>query len=429
MISRVARNAAWIILCKVIQSILSLVVSMLTARYLGPSNFGTINYAASLVAFFVPVMYLGLNSILVQEIINHPDKQGTILGTSIFMSIVSSLLCIVGLISFVNIANRGEQDTIIVCGLYSILLVFRAIDLLQYWFQAKLMSKYTSIAMLVSYIIVSAYKIFLLATQKSIFWFAVSNALDFFLIAAFLLVTYRIISSDSLKIDLSLVPKLFRRSKYYIISNLMVVVFTQTDKVMLKIMLDDSATGFYSAAVTCAGMTAFVFSAIIDSFRPSVFANKQISNDAFESSLVKLYAIIIWLSIIQSVFMTILAKPIIFILYGKDFLQSIGLLQIVVWYSTFSYIGSVRGVWMLAEEKQKYLLNINICGALMNVILNFLLIPQYGAIGAAVASLITQFTTNFILGYIIKPIRSNNKLIIKGFDPRTILSIIKTILS
>ena len=424
MKNKIAANASWIIICRIIQSALSLVVSMLTARYLGPSNFGLINYAASIVSFAAPIMYLGLNSVLVQEIINEPDKEGEILGTSICMSFGMSILCMIGTISFVAIANAGEQDTLIVCGLYCIMLIFQSVDLLQYWFQAKLMSKYTSIIMLIAYIVVSGYKIFLLMTSKPIYWFALSNTLDYLVIACGLLIAYKKIGGQSFSISKGKARKLLSKSKYYIVSNLMVMVFTQTDKIMLKIMLDDTATGYYSAAVACAGLSSFVFSAIIDSMRPSIFASIKSSQKSFEQNVSRLYCIVIYLSLVQSLCMTILAKPVILVLYGESYLQTATILKLVVWYTTFSYLGAVRGVWMLATNNQKYLLSINLAGAFSNIVLNSLLIPRMGAMGAALASLLTQFFTNVGMGYLVKPIRENNRLMVQGLNPAIIGEIV-----
>lgn len=101
----------------------------------------------------------------------------------------------------------------------------------------------------------------------------------------------------------------------------------------------------------------------------------------------------------------ILAQPMIFILYGNEYAASIGVLQVLVWYTLFSYVGAVRNIWVIAENKQKYLWVINVIGAIMNVIMNYTLIPQYGAFGAAIASLMTQFTTNVIMCIILKPYR------------------------
>ena len=165
---KVMANASWIIGLQIVKAILSFIISMLTARYLGPSDFGLINYASSIVSFVAPVMYLGLNCVLVQEFVSNSEKEGETIGTAVVLSLSSSLLCIGGIVSFAAIANRGETETIIVCALYSILLIFQSADLVLYWFQANLLSKYSSIASLCSYGIVSAYKIFLLITHKDV---------------------------------------------------------------------------------------------------------------------------------------------------------------------------------------------------------------------------------------------------------------------
>ena len=126
----------------------------------------------------------------------------------------------------------------------------------------------------------------------------------------------------------------------------------------------------------------------------------------------------------QSVGMALLAKPLVWLMYGPEYAGSARILAVVVWYITFGYYGSVRNIWILAEEKQKYLTGINIAGALANVILNFCLIPILGAIGAAVASLVTQFFTNVIIGFIFKPIRRNNYLMVKSWNPKVAIGML-----
>ena len=96
---------------------------------------------------------------------------------------------------------------------------------------------------------------------------------------------------------------------------------------------------------------------------------------------------------------------------------------IIVWYTTFSYLGSARNIWVMAEGKQKYLWIMNLSGAILNIVLNLLLIPVYNIMGAAIASLITQIFTNVIIGFIIKPIRENNNLMIKALDIRILKNI------
>ncbi|MBQ8621380.1 MAG: flippase [Oscillospiraceae bacterium] len=421
---RIFKNAAWIVGCKIFQALLGLVVTMLSARYLGPSGYGLINYAASIVAFVVPVMQLGLNSTLVQEIVNDPDREGEILGTSIAMNLVSSVFCILGIVFFSAIANRGETVTTAVCALYSIQLVFQSLELIQCWFQAKLLSRYTAITMLVAYGVTAAYKILLLILGSSVYWFAVAQALDFGIIGVTLLIIYRKVGTARLSFSWQLARQLFSRSKYYIVSSLMVTVFAQTDRIMLKAMVDEAAVGYYSAAISCATMTGFVFVAIIDSARPGIFESARASASSFEKSVSALYCVIIWLSLVQCAGITFFAELIVSILYGSAYAPTVGTLRLVVWYTTFSYLGAVRNIWILAEGKQKYLWIINLSGAGANVILNALMIPVWGINGAALASLITQIFTNVIISFLLKPIRPNAMLMLRGLDLRQLLPFI-----
>ena len=168
-----------------------------------------------------------------------------------------------------------------------------------------------------------------------------------------------------------------------------------------------------------------MFLAIIDSFRPTVFENKKVSEDAYEKKLIACYSVVIYLSLAQSLVFTVFSKWIIAVLYGVDYSASASVLGLVVWYTTFSYLGPIRNIWILAENKQKYLWVINLCGAVANVLLNAALIPAIGVMGAALASLITQMFTNVIIGFIIKPIRYNNRLMLRGCNPKPLIGYLK----
>ena len=397
-------------------------------RYLGPTNYGVITYVASVISVLLPIMQLGLKNTLVKEFIKNPSKEGEILGTALIMNVVSSLLCMAGAIAFISIANAGEQETIIVCALYSLVLLFQATEMTMYWFQFKLLSKYPSIATLIAYIIVAIYRLYLLITEKGVVWFAMSYVLDFFIISLILLIIYKKNSSQRLSVNWNIGRQMLSRSKYYIIPSLMVVFYQHTDRIMISLMIGEVETGFYSAAITCIGITSFVFSAIIDSARPVILEAKERNPALYEKRVVQLYSIITALSLAQSVGMTVLAKPIVLLLYGAEYSKTAGILAVAVWYNTFGYYGSVRNIWILAEEKQKYLTAINVMGASANVILNFVMIPVWGAVGAAIASIITQFFTNVVIGFILKPIRRNNTLMIKSFNPSTLIELVNSVL-
>lgn len=427
MKNSVFKNAGWIIGCKIAQSLINLVIGLITARYLGPSNFGVISYVSSIVAFAMPIMQLGLKHTLVKEFVGAPEQEGKTLGTALVINLISSFFCVIGSIAFVMVANAGEKETILVCALYSLSLVFHATEMTQYWFQSKLLSKYPSLASLCAYVVVALYKIYLLVTQKSVIWFALSNVLDYFLISVILMVFYRKLAEQRLSVSWQVGRAMLSRSKYYIIPSLMVMIFQHTDRVMLKLMIGESETGLYSAAFTCIGISAFVFNAVLDSARPLVLEEKGQDEALYEKRVTQLYSIITCMSLAQSIGMTLLAKPIVSLLFGSAYSKTAEILAVAVWYSTFSHYGEVRNIWILAEGKQKYLTAINVVGALSNILLNLFLIPIWGAIGAAIASLITQFFTNVIIGFVFKPIRRNNYLMVKSLDPKVITEMLRGI--
>lgn len=423
---KVINNAKWIIVCKAAQSVLQLIVGMLCARYLGPANYGLINYASSILTIVTPLMRLGFNATLVNELVEDPDKEGEIMGTALMLNVLSSLVCMAGIYAFTCVANRGDPTTILVCVLYSISLIFGALEMIQYWFQYKLLSKYSSVITLISYAVVSAYKIFLLISSKSVLWFAITNSIDYGIISICLVIIFH---KHGLRFSFSLsrAKMLLSASKHYILASMMVVIFQSTDRIMLTMFIGSRETGIYSAAVTCTAITQFVFLAIIDSFRPVILADKKENNERFEQGISRLYCVISYLALAQSIVFTLFANLIVRILYGSDYIATIPVLQILTWYNAFSYMGTIRNIWILAEKQQKYLWIINLSGALLNILMNAVLIPISGAKGAAIASLLTQFFANFVLGFFMKPMRRNNVLLLRGIRPSFLLAELKAL--
>ena len=408
---------------------LQLLIGMLSARYLGPAKYGLINYAKSVVAFAVPFTQLGLNATLVRELIEEPDREGEILGTSLVMSFMTSLFCIGSVWSFAAIANRGETQTIVVCVFYSMSMMFQAIELIQYWFHSKLQSKYPSMMMLVAYVVVSAYKIFLLIAQKNIYWFAVVYSVEYGVIGVGLLVLYCRQSTQRLSVSREVARSLIRNSYPYIFPSLMVTLFQNTDHVMLKMISGNTENGYYSAAITSATVCSFVYAAIIDSMRPVILSAKKEGSDDYGKHVSTLYCIVTYLTLAQGLAFTLLAKPIVTILYGSEYSRTVPVLQMLVWYVSFSQMGRIRNIWILAEGKQKLLWKINLAGALLNIVINACLIPRFGAFGAAFASFMTQMFTNFVLGFLVKELRPNNQMLVTGVDPRFMIKMLPKMLN
>ena len=406
-LGRISKNVVWILVCKMVQAVCALIINSLTARYFGPSNFGIISYAASLVAFVTPIMKLGISNILVNEFINSPDEEGDILGTSILLTGISSVACIVGLTTFVWIANPEDTTTLLVVLLYSLLLFSQSVEQVQCWFQSKYLSRVVSLVALVVYFIITGYKIAILAMGKSIFWFAASNAIDHILIAIILLIIYYRNNGKPLRFSRNVMHRLLRNGRSYILPELMGLVLQQSDRIMLRIYDGNREVGLYSVALGVSTMTVFVFNAIMTSYHPMILDERRQNVKKYEQGMIRLYGIIIYMSVLQAVFILLFGDSVVDLLYGSEYAESVIMLRIVICYTIFSYIGSVRSTWIQAEKQQRFLWIISLFGMLLNLILNFVMIPLWHGEGAALATLLTQVFTNVIIVAFIKPLRIN----------------------
>lgn len=412
--NKVVKNAVWIVSGSLVNKLFAFLVSILTARYLGPGNYGLINYATAYTTFFASICTLGINSVIVKNFADHPDEEGCTIGTTLLLRAISSLLSAVMIVGIVAIVDHNEPLTIMVVVVCSFGLVFRIFDTFNYWFQSRLKSKYSTLASTVAYVIMSVYKIFLLATGKEVTWFALANAIDYIVIAIFLLIAYRRNGGPGLRISAVKARELLRSSNSFIISGLMVSIYASTDKLMLKQMLDEASVGQYSLASSFSMTWAFLLQAIIDSMYPGIVQERNHDFAAYERKNRQLYAIVFYVSIVMSAVIALAARLIIEVLYGEAYLPAVGPLRIIVWYTAFSYLGVARNAWMVCENRQRYLKYLYMSAAVINVVLNAALIPAWGASGAAAASLITQMATTILLPALIHPLRPNVKLMLEA---------------
>lgn len=419
-------NALWIIGGKVVQMTLSFVVSVLSARYLGPSNLGIINYVSSYIAFFSAFCTLGINGLIINDFVEHPDEEGTTIGTTILMRAVSSLLSGIMIVAIVSILDRDEPITIIVSVLCSFSLIFSVFDTINFWFQSRYQSKYSSLATLIGYIAVTIYKLILLICRKSVIWFALASSIDYAVIALALLIIYRRCNGPQFHFSIVKGKQLLGKSYHFILASMMVAIYGQTDKLMLKQMLSEMEVGYYSIATSVCSMWTFVLSAIINSIYPTIInLKKRGQEEAYRNKNIQLYTIVFYASISVSILFQFFGKPIVLILYGNDYAPSIPVLKIVTWYTAFSYLGVARGAWLVCENKHNYLKYMYVGAAVCNVLLNWSIIPIMGASGAALASLITQMLTSIIIPFCIPAMRENAVMMLDAIR----LTEIKQILS
>lgn len=419
--SKVTINAGWLIAGRIYHMLLTFFIGLLTARYLGPANYGLINYAAAYTTFFASFCTLGINSVIVKNFVDNPDDEGETIGSAIVLRTVSSLLSVIMMICITLFMDKGEVTTNIVVALCSIGVLFQVMDTLNYWFQAKLQSKYAALATVISYTVVSIYKIWLLLTGKSVEWFAISTSLDSFVVAIVLLVMYYKQNGPKFSFSVKKSKELFFSSYHFILAGLMVAIYGSTDRFMLKQMLNESEVAYYSTAVALCNTWVFVLAAIIDSMYPVILQHFGKNNGKFEQKNRQLYAIVFYMSVLASSLISVLATFIVKVLYGDAYISAADPLRIITWYTAFSYLGVARNAWMVCYNCQFYLKYLYIGAALTNVVLNIWLIPIWGASGAALASLITQISTILVFPAMIKALRPNVKLMIEAICLKSVV--------
>lgn len=408
-------NAKWIIGQQIFQMIVSLVVGVLSARYLGPSNYGALNYTASFINFFISITTLGMDSVIIKKIIDYPNEEGEYLGTCLIFRVFAAVLSMASSFLLVFILNPNDNIKWILVFLQSFQLLFRALQLFDSWFQRYLQSKYVSIGKMIACMVVAGYKIYLLTTQKSIIWFALSNSITDFIIIIILFYFYHKVGGTHLRIKWQKGKEVLKESYHFIISGIMTAIYSQMDRIMIGSMLTDIDVGLYTTATAISEMWIFVPIAIINSFQPKIMELKKNKDEIkYNLRLKQLYSGIIWLCIFVSVIVSIFAYIIIKLLYGDQYLGAVSTLRISIWCETFAMIGTARGIWILCENKNKYVKYYLGIGAVINLILNGILIPSFGINGAAMATLMTQIITSLIAPLLFKETRYHTIIVLQS---------------
>ena len=413
--SKNLKNSYWIIGEKIFQLLLSFVVGILTARYLGPSNYGTLNYTASFIAFFTNIAALSMNSVMVVKLINHPEQEGQYLGSAILYRIIASLLSSISIACLIIILNPGDSLKLVLALIQSCQLLFKSFEIIDAWFQRRLQSKYVSIGKMIASLIVSGYKIFLLTTVKSLIWFAFSNVIFDFVIATFLVIFYFIERGQWLKASIKVGNGLLKESYHFILSDIMSALYTYLDRIMIGVLLADIDVGYYSTAIIISSMWVFIPTALINSYKPTIMELKSRGEEKqYLHRLKQLISIVFWMSVVVAILIAIFGKLAVRILYGVEYLPAAGPLVFLAWGEVFGVTSATRIIWILCEEKSKYVKYYVFVGALVNCALNYTLIPIFGINGAAVATMITQITICVLAPLLFKETRPFVKVLLES---------------
>jgi PST family polysaccharide transporter len=298
-------------------------------------------------------------------------------------------------------------------------LLFGAFDVFDMWFQSRVKSKYTVIAKNIALIVCAAAKVLFIISKAPLIFFVLTNSIEVVIGAVGLVMLYSMSgqSITDFSWSSSLAWQLVKEAWPLAVSGLMIMIYMKIDQIMLAEIAGRHELGIYSAAVRVADPWYFIPAGIISSVFPSLIKAKQENEQKYYQRLQLLYCIITWTGISGSVIMSFLAFPVVKLLYGDQYIGAGEILAINVWVGLFISLGVARSKWLIIENLQRYSLVCLGFGLVVNVILNFLLIPIMQARGAAFSALASQITVAIIAPYFFSKTRISTIMILKSFIP------------
>ena len=393
------KNTGWLLAGK----LLSLVVGFIIARYLGPYAFGDLSFADAFAALFAAVGTLGLDSFIIREIIQHPDKRDEILGTSLVMRLAANAvlipLAILTYLAFRQLStNETEVSLALLIAFCSSAALFKSFNIIDSYFQSQVASKYVVHVQNVCLVLSTGVKIALIYNHAPVLYFAGALVFDSAILALGLLFIYKRkqLHLHTWTFNWVRAKSLIQQSWPLILTAVMISVYMKIDQVMLK-SAGSKIVGIYSAAARISESWYFIPVAIVTSVFPAIIHARKTDIERYHKRLQNLYDLLVAISLPVAILVSIFANQIIHILYGNPYQGAGILLSIHIWSGIFVFLGSASSQFLLAEGFTLISFSRTAFGALVNVLLNLWLIPIYGALGASIATLIAYASATFFI--------------------------------
>ncbi|MDP5291628.1 flippase [Oceanimonas sp. CHS3-5] len=420
-VKKYLQNTLWIMGGKITSLGVGFVVTVIVARYLGPEDFGIFSYALSISALFSAVGHMGLSGLIVREIIKKPDERGVTLGTTLGLKFIGMVLSYTLLLVYAIIYEEVSSSEFTVLVIAGAILLFRPFDIIDFWFQAFLKAKYVTYALLWALAVSSVLKLFFVFSSLSVVYFVSANLIQAIAMAIAFLFIY--MTKSELEItkwsfSWSKAKELFSQGWVIYLGSIFAVIYLKVDQVMLRWLEGSEAVGIYAAAAQLSEAWYFVPTAIVSSFFPKLIKLREENSEQFNKRLQQLFDLLFILALGVAVIMSLLSEWVVGFLFGVYYVDSASVLVIHIWAAIFIFMRAAFSKWILIENVLVFSLITQGAGALVNVVLNYLLIPSFGVQGAAYATLISYSFSSFFSLFIYTKTRPIFIMMLKSiFSP------------
>jgi len=411
-LKRILSNTNWLLFEKIFRMGLGLFVGVWVARYLGPRQYGILSYASSVVAFLGVFVYLGLSGIVVRDIIKYREEKELLLGTTFVLKTIGGIIGYIIIIMLALIMHKNDSTEFWVLVIIGAGLVFSSFDVIHLWFHSQIQAKYVVYATSCSLILASVLKIILIVIGAPVVAFACVALIAVIAtsIVSVYMYKYKVGSLFYWRAKLSKAKELLSQSWLLIFSHFFVIVYLKIDQIMLEWIVGPKEVGIYSVAVILSESWYFVPTAIVASVFPKLVEQKSKSEVTYNKNLQKIYDVLFFLALSLALLITFFSHTIISILYGGAYEKAAAILMVHIWAGVFIFMRQLFSRWLIVEGLLKYSLYTHGLGAILNVVINLILIKPYGGLGAAVATLISYAGASYFILFFYKNTRSAAKM-------------------
>lgn len=406
---------------------MSFLITILVSRYLGPKNFGILTYTNSMVGLFSTAGHMGLSGLIVREIIKHPQDKAMIMGTSYALK---SIGIFTGFTTIILIAffMKGEYSTESwILLIASTSLLFQPFNVISFWFEAHVQSKYSALASTAALSTSGIFQIALVLLGTELLPFAFTSLLNSVVAAIFLVSFYQKKTDIPIKswiISHKKAKELLGNGWIIYLGSVFAIIYLKIDLIMLRWLSEPDEVGIYSVAVKLSEVWYFIPTAIVASLFPKLIQLRESNPNRYRIRLQQIFDLLLTTAFIVATGITIISQPLISLVFGQKYLGSSDILNIHIWSGLFIFMRAAFSKWILIENAIIFSLITQGLGALTNVVFNLLLIPVFGGYGASVATLMSYAMASYLSLIVYKPTRkifwmmSNSLLLIPTFGQR-----------
>ncbi|TLD42264.1 MAG: Membrane protein [Candidatus Jettenia ecosi] len=402
-LQNILANTGWLFIDKILRMGVGLFVGVWIARYLGPEQFGLYSYVIAFVSLFGAFATLGLDGIVVRDIVRYPSCKNEILGTAFILKLIGGIvtfLLIIGTIFFLH-----HHDDLIhwLAGIIAFGMIFQAFDTIDFWFQSQVQSKYTVYAKNAAFLLIALLKVVLIFIRAPLIAFAFAGLAEIILGAIGLTIAYKLhgYTPKTWWGNFSWAKKLLSDSWPLVLSGATIAIYMRIDQIMLGNMVGNEAVGTYSAAVRISELWYFIPTAIASSIYPTLIRAYHESEENFYHKLKIVMGYFFWGALLLSVIIASFSQGIIHVLFGDGYAEAAKILSIHIYSSIIVSMSIVFSQKYVIDGTVRVSLIGTIVGAISNIVLNLWFIKIYGPAGAAIATVISYLLPTIFLGIFV----------------------------